>query len=102
MKKDIFNQYVTKVASAFGVEEESLFVQTKKQTVVDARQMLFYLCVTRPIPIYALRDYMSERGLPIQQSAIMNGVRRAEEHKHKDKDYAQVLSNIASSVKIKS
>ena len=43
---------------------------------------------------------MSDRGLPIQHSAIMNGVRKAENHKHKDKDYAQVLLNISSSVKI--
>ena len=101
MKHDIFNQYVTKVCDAFGIEDESkLFETTRKQTIVDARHMLFYLCVTRPITMYALIEYMSERGLPLQHSAIMNGVRKAENHKNKDKDYAQVLSNISSSVTI--
>jgi chromosomal replication initiation ATPase DnaA len=101
MKQDIFNQYVAKVCEAFGIEDESrLFDTTRKQTVVDARHMLFYLCVTRPMTMYNLVEYMSDRGLPIQHSAIMNGVRKAENHKHKDKDYAQVLLNISSAVKI--
>ena len=101
MKQDIFNQYVTKVCDAFGInDEQTLFDTTRKQTIVDARHMLFYLCITRPITMYALIEYMSERGLPLQHSAIMNGVRKAENHKNKDKDYAQVLSNISSSVTI--
>jgi chromosomal replication initiation ATPase DnaA len=102
MKREIFDRYVTKVADAYGVEEEVLFHTTRKQTVVDARHMLFYLCITRPMAIYVIREYMASRGLPIQQSAIMNGVRKAENHKHKDKDYAQVLSNIANTVKLQS
>ena len=101
MKQDIFNQYVTKVCDAFGIsDEQMLFQTTRKQTIVDARHMLFYLCVTRPITMYNLVDYMAERGLPLQHSAIMNGVRKAENHKHKDKDYAQVLLNISSAVTI--
>jgi chromosomal replication initiation ATPase DnaA len=101
MKQDIFNQYVTKVCEAFGIEDESrIFETTRKQTIVDARHMLFYLCITRPINMYSLIEYMAERGLPIQHSAIMNGVRKAENHKHKDKDYAQVLLNISSTVTI--
>jgi len=100
MKKDIFDQYVTKVADVYGIDENTMFDTSRKQTTVDARHMLFYLCVTRPMAIYELREYMAARGLPIQQSAIMNGVRKAERIKYKDKDYAQVLSNIASSVKI--
>lgn len=102
MKKDIFDQYVAKVCGVYGVEEDMLFSSTRKQTVVDARHMLFYLCVARPMPIYAIREYLSNRGLPLQQSAIMNGVRKAEMHKRVDKDYAQALSNIESSVKLKS
>jgi len=101
MKQDIFNQYVTKVCDAFGIsDEQTLFQTTRKQTIVDARHMLFYLCITRPITMYALIEYMSERGLPLQHSAIMNGVRKAENHKHKDRDYAQVLLNISSTVTI--
>ena len=102
MKKDIFNQYVAKVAEVYDVEEDVIFRETKKQSVVDARHMLLYLCYTRPMPIYSLREYLAERGCPLQQSAIMNGVRKAENHKLEDKDYAQVLSNIINSVKIKS
>jgi chromosomal replication initiation ATPase DnaA len=101
MKKDIFDQYVTKVCEAFSIDDETtLFKTTRKQNIVDARHMLFYLCVTRPIPMYNLVDYMAERGLPLQHSAIMNGLRKAEKMKHKDKDYAQVLLNISSAVTI--
>jgi hypothetical protein len=50
--------------------------------------------------MYNLVDYMAERGLPLQHSAIMNGLRKAEKMKYKDKDYAQVLLNISSAVTI--
>jgi len=101
MKREIFDRYVTKVCDAFGIdEEEKLFNATRKQTTVDARHMLFYLCITRPITMYALREYMAQRGLPTPQRAIMNGVRKAENNKHKDKDYAQILLNISSTVTI--
>lgn len=100
MKQDIFNQYVSKIAKLYRVEESEMFVRSRKQEMVDARHMLFYLCVSRPMAPYLIKSYMAERGLPIQQSAINNGVRKIEKNIAEDADYAQIISDIERSVKL--
>ena len=100
MKHDIFNQYVAKIAKLYRVEESEMFVRSRKQEMVDARHMLFYLCASRPIPAYSIKAYMAERGLSIQQSAINNGVRKIEKNISEDADYAQIISDIERSVKL--
>lgn len=100
MKHEIFNQYVAKVAKLYRVEESELFVRSRKQEMVDARHMLFYLCVSRPIPAYSIKAYMAERGLAIQQSSITNGIRKIEKNISEDSDYARIISDIERSVKL--
>tara|TARA_R110000868_G_scaffold69854_3_gene205845 strand:- start:242 stop:544 length:303 start_codon:yes stop_codon:yes gene_type:complete len=100
MKHDIFNQYVAKIAKLYRVDESEMFVRSRKQEMVDARHMLFYLCTSRPIPAYSIKSYMAERGLSIQQSAINNGVRKIEKNISEDADYAQIISDIERSVKL--
>ena len=100
MKHEIFNQYVAKIAKLYRVEESEMFVRSRKQEMVDARHMLFYLCISRPIPAYSIKSYMAERGLSIQQSAINNGVRKIEKNISEDSDYARIISDIERSVKL--
>ena len=45
MKKDFFNKYVKAVASHFNFTIEEMFVQSKRRDIVDARQILYYLCI---------------------------------------------------------
>lgn len=99
MKKDIFNQYVTQVAKMYHISEDDLFKKTREQDIVDARHMLFYLCINRPMPIYAVKNYMADRGLPLQQSAIANGVNKFEKHLAEDPDYSYAISSIEKAVR---
>ena len=99
MKQDIFNQYVAQVAKMYHIDENDLFKKSRVQDIVDARQMLFYLCYTRPMPVYSIKTYMAERGLPLQQSAILNGVKKLEKHLANDPDYSYAISSIEKLVK---
>jgi chromosomal replication initiation ATPase DnaA len=99
MKKEIFNQYVTHICKMYHIGEDDLFKKTREQDVVDARHMLFYLCFNRPMPIYTIKNYMAERGLPLQQSAIVNGVKKLEKHLANDPDYSYAISTIEKLVK---
>ncbi|HAB26568.1 MAG TPA: hypothetical protein DCE27_01470, partial [Xanthomarina gelatinilytica] len=47
MKKTIFDEYATKVAKKFHVELDSIFEKSKRRHLVDARQMLYLLCMER-------------------------------------------------------
>ena len=47
MKQKIFKYYALKISNEFDITLEEMFTQTKKGQIVDARQLLYYLCVKR-------------------------------------------------------
>ena len=49
MKRDIFEEYAVQVAKEFHLELDSLYKKSKQRNLVDARQILYLLCVDRPI-----------------------------------------------------
>ena len=42
MKEYIFTQYLNNICSHLGTESSDLFVKSKEQRIVDARQLLYY------------------------------------------------------------
>ena len=77
MKKDIFDSYAKAIASQFHLTLDQMFEKTKKRDVVDARQMLYYLCMERPIRISYIQKFMEEQGHPIYHSTIIHGYKQA-------------------------
>ena len=51
MKKDIFEIYANAVAKQFHLNLDQMFSDTRRRDIVDARQMLYYLCMERPIRV---------------------------------------------------
>ena len=45
MKKPIFDKYALAVAKAFHLEIDKLFEKSKRRNLVDARQILYLLCM---------------------------------------------------------
>ena len=45
MKKEIFNTYANSIAKQFHLTLDEMFTKTKKRNIVDARQMLWWLCM---------------------------------------------------------
>jgi chromosomal replication initiation ATPase DnaA len=98
MKQDIFNAYTKKVCDLFSVEEKILFEKIKRQDVVDARYLLYYLCAERPMRAVYIREYMAEKGYIIAHSSILYGIRSVRKRIKKDKDYVQVIKDIKNEV----
>ena len=94
MKRNIFNAYVTEVCARFAVSEEMLFTKTKKRDIVDARQLLYYLCSLRPMSITYIQKYMGDRGYVINHSSIIHGIRIVKEKMVNDKDYIEAVGEI--------
>ena len=94
MKRNIFNAYATEVCARFAITEEILFIKTKKREIVDARQLLYYLCSVRPMSITYIQKYMGYRGYVINHSSIIHGIRIVEEKMVKDKDYIEAVGEI--------
>ena len=98
MKVDVFNQYVEKITGLFNIETKDLFSKTKKREVVDARQLLYYLCYKRPMRLAYIQKYMEENGYIIHHSSIVKGIRNVESRLREDDDYVSVIKELERSV----
>lgn len=98
MKQDIFNQYADKVSKLFSIKKEELFSKTKKRDIVDARQLLYYLCNIRYIGVSYIQKYMQENGYVIQHPSVINGIKRVSERMKEDGDYVAIVKDIEKSV----
>tara|TARA_B110000046_G_scaffold173562_1_gene196279 strand:+ start:436 stop:759 length:324 start_codon:yes stop_codon:yes gene_type:complete len=94
MKEAIFNQYATKIASVFNINEEEIFEKSKKRELVDARHLLYYVCSKRPMRVVYIQNYMKERGYHIGHTSILHGIQEATKRAEGDRDYKRILKEI--------
>lgn len=94
MKKHIFDSYANAIAKQFHMTLDQMFLKSKRREIVDARQMLYYLCMERPIRISYIQRFMEENGHSIAHSTIIHGYKKAKEMIDNDKDYQQVVKDI--------
>tara|TARA_R100001510_G_C7549890_1_gene134107 strand:+ start:98 stop:391 length:294 start_codon:yes stop_codon:yes gene_type:complete len=95
MKKAIFEKYATAVAKEFHLSEDEMFKRTRSRECVDARFLLYYLCMERPIRTSYIQKYLKERGLDICHSTILHGYKKAKELVDSDPDYKNLAKQIS-------
>ena len=98
MKYPMFVQYMDKVAEACGMTKERLLEKTKEREVVDARQMLYYLCHHQPMSIASIHRFMKSSGHTTVYTTIRHGVMEFEKRLKEDKDCKKILNQIRKSV----
>jgi|TARA_R110002074_G_scaffold100583_2_gene217251 chromosomal replication initiation ATPase DnaA len=91
MKRRQFNIYVAQVCDVFGVSKYDIFTKTKKRSVVDARQMLYYICKNRPMPIVYIQKFMREEGYDVCHSPIIHGINVVQKKIDTDVDWREAL-----------
>ncbi len=94
MKQELFNRYATEVCKVFSMDEDDLFIKSKKANLVDARYLLYYLCSERKIKITYIQRYMTDRGYDIPHSTIHYGINQVKKKLHLDDDYRLVIDKI--------
>lgn len=100
MKQEIFTKYVDKVANLFGMTTEDMFKKTKDRNIVDARQLLYFLCHNRSMRIKFIQTQLAEMGHKINHSSIIYGISRVEKRMKEDYDYQRIVRQFESSVTI--
>jgi len=60
MKKEIFDKYAHAIAEQFHLTLDEMFDKSRRRDLVDARQLLFYLCLERPIRVSYVQKFMEE------------------------------------------
>jgi chromosomal replication initiation ATPase DnaA len=94
MKNEIFNDYVERIVGLYKIPKEDIFSKIKRTDVVDARQMLFYLCNRRNISHTQIKRYLIDEGLEMTISTILHGIKVMEEKISNDSDYKQIINKI--------
>lgn len=94
MKREIFNQYIEKLCALFNITLEEFFTKTKNRDVVDARQMLYYLCSKRNITVGYIQKYLMEKDFYTSHSTISHSIKVMGKRAEKDRDYTTILNKI--------
>ena len=96
MKKEIFDAYALAVAKQFHLTLDQMMEKTRRRDCVDARQMLYYLCMERPIRISYIQRFMEENGHSVTHSTIIHGYKKAKELIDSDTDFKELISDITN------
>ena len=100
MKKEVFNMYAKGVAEVFNIEIAELFSKSRKRELVDARQLLYYLCHNRPMRISMIQELMNENGYETKHSPIINGLKSMRNKLKEDPDYRILVHRLQEEVTI--
>jgi chromosomal replication initiation ATPase DnaA len=98
MKEDVFNQYVDKVMELFNIKRHVLFSKSKQRHVVDARQMLYYLCYNRQMQFVIIKNFMLDNGTSVHHNSIVNGINNVKVKLEEDKDYQSIIRDLEKAV----
>tara|TARA_R110001606_G_scaffold358082_1_gene509586 strand:+ start:108 stop:407 length:300 start_codon:yes stop_codon:yes gene_type:complete len=94
MKKEVYNKYKVEITKRFRLKAKEIVTKTKRRDIVDARNMLYYLCATRPMRIRDIQEYMKEDGYDIGHSSILQGINSMAEKVSNDRDYSVIIKQI--------
>jgi len=100
MKADVFIQYVDIISKMFRISKEEMFSKSKNRDVVDARQLLYYLCSVRPMRISYIQRYMNDNGCDVKHSTIIHGINAVTKKMSEDRDYVSIVRKLESKVTI--
>lgn len=100
MKKEIFNQYVDSICKLFDITKEELFSKKRTSKLVDARQLLYYMCVDRNMQITIIQEFMRDNNYDTNHSTIITGVRSMRVKIQEDPDYRVVISKLKDNAEI--
>ncbi|MCP4551871.1 MAG: hypothetical protein GY834_07505 [Bacteroidetes bacterium] len=94
MKKQIFDDYATAVAKKFHLTLDEMFTSTRRGDIVDARQMLYYLCMERPIRISYIQRFLETYDFKVTHSTIIHGYNKAKDLISNDTDVNDLVQEI--------
>ena len=95
MKEYIFKQYTENICAHLGINSSDLFVKSREAGVVDARQLLFYLCHDkRQMKFTEIKSYADKVGLVQDVSNIAHAVHSFKAKVDKDPDLLHIIQKL--------
>jgi chromosomal replication initiation ATPase DnaA len=98
MKKKIFNQYLALVLKMFGITMDELLTKSKKRQIVDAKQLLIYMCYRRQMRLVTIKEYLGDVGYVIDNKNVLHSIRAVDKKIEEDRDLQTIIRDIENSV----
>lgn len=96
MKRMIYESLMNNVSTVFGLSKEEILTPTKKRDVVDARQVIYYVCSKKNMRLAHIQSYLKQDGYSVTHSTIINGIKRVEAEMEFDHDYAKIINQLCT------
>jgi hypothetical protein len=94
MKKELFQSILNQILKKYGISKEELYEKTKMPDIVNARYLLFYVCIMKGISTSRLQILLKEDGFTMTIATIAKGVKEMEKRIVEDADYSKIISSI--------
>jgi chromosomal replication initiation ATPase DnaA len=95
MKEYIFLQYIENICSHMGINSSDLFVKSKEGGVVEARQLLYFLCNNkRQMGLTEIMGYLSNLDYHEDPANIKRSIDRVQERINSDDDYIHIVNKL--------
>ena len=98
MHYSIFKEYQSQVSELYDVNQDEIFTKSKRRDIVDARQMLYYLCSERPMRVRYIKQYMADHGYSVGHSTIIHAIKLIRQRAEHDEDLMSIIKTIKSCV----
>ena len=96
MKEYIFIQYLQNICSHLGIESSDLFVKSREQRIVDARQLLYYLCVEKSnMGLTEITGYVNNQDFDEDQPNILRSVESFRQKVANDSDLKVIIRKVS-------
>tara|TARA_Y100001938_G_scaffold150598_1_gene242314 strand:+ start:1707 stop:2009 length:303 start_codon:yes stop_codon:yes gene_type:complete len=100
MKYKLFKKYIQKILEHMEISHADLFDKSKKKSMVEARQLLYYLCHNRGMGATEIKDYMFREGHSLEHTTILYGINAMEDVIANDPDLEKIAEDIQGAVEV--
>jgi chromosomal replication initiation ATPase DnaA len=94
MNDDIIQAYIDNITQHFGVSQKFILSEGRKLKKTTPRNMLYYLCLQRGIPIVFIQNFLKKNNFYMHHASILQGVQRIGVHIENNPDYARVFNKL--------
>ena len=88
------------MAEKFGLTLEEMFATNREHDVVQARWMLYYLCVERKISVPYIKKCLADEGYKASGSTITYGYKKASQLVATDYDYKHLTTEALTDITV--
>lgn len=94
MKIHYVERYLDKVIDHSRLTKTEIFSKTKQMHIVQARRILYHLCIQKGITINELMQYLKQLGFDVAYNNIRSGLETVDKQILNDPDLAEIIYNL--------